>query len=166
MLYLGSNRTKIWLNSACQKMSKKLIKLEKAQIFFSCRTYFTTFIWCFFFKFRSKALSNKINTLSISELLNIAGENIAWKQTSTQLLLLMVTRSPFQNVCHNTAQIQHCSISTSWIGSRHWKISTGLHFQNGRHNTAKIQHCSISKVVFNLFFKPVVCGLFGRLHNR
>ena len=24
--------------------------------------------------------------------------------------------------------------------------------------TAKIQHCSISKVAFNLFFKPVVCG--------
>jgi hypothetical protein len=38
--------------------------------------------------------------------------------------------------------------------------------QNGRHNTAKIQHCSISKVAFNLFFKPVVCGRFGRLHNR
>ena len=31
---------------------------------------------------------------------------------------------------------------------------------------AKIQHCSISKVAFNLFFKPVVCGRFGRLHNR
>jgi hypothetical protein len=30
----------------------------------------------------------------------------------------------------------------------------------------KIQHCSISKVAFNLFFKPVVCGQFGRLHNR
>ena len=30
----------------------------------------------------------------------------------------------------------------------------------------KIQHCSISKVAFNLFFKPVVCGRFGRLHNR
>jgi hypothetical protein len=68
----------------------------------------------------------------------------------------------FQNGCHNTAQIQHCSISTSW----HWKISTGRHFQNGRHNTAKIQHCSISKVAFNLFFKLVVCGRFGRLHNR
>jgi hypothetical protein len=47
-----------------------------------------------------------------------------------------------------------------------WDISTGLHFQNGRHNTAKIQHCSISKVAFNLFFKPVVSGRFGRLHNR
>jgi hypothetical protein len=55
----------------------------------------------------------------------------------------------FQNGHHNTAQIQHCSISTSWIDSRHRKISTGLHFQNGRHNTAKIQHCSISKVVFS-----------------
>jgi hypothetical protein len=67
---------------------------------------------------------------------------------------------------HSTAQIQHCSISTSWIDSWHWKISTGLHFQNGRHNTAKIQHCSISKVAFHLFFKPVICGRFGRLHNR
>jgi hypothetical protein len=72
----------------------------------------------------------------------------------------------FKKGHHNTAQIQHCSISTSWIDSRHWKISTGLHFQNGRHNTAKIQHCSISKVAFNLFLKPVVCGRFGRLHNR
>jgi hypothetical protein len=34
----------------------------------------------------------------------------------------------FQNGQHNTAQIQHCSISMSWIDSRHWKISTGLHF--------------------------------------
>jgi hypothetical protein len=56
---------------------------------------------------------------------------------------------PFAMGRHNTAQIQHCSISTSWIDSRHRKISTGLHFQNGRHNTAKIQHCSISKVAFN-----------------
>jgi hypothetical protein len=64
----------------------------------------------------------------------------------------------FQNGHHNTAQIQHCSISTSWIDSWHRKISTGRHFQNGCHNTAKIQHCSISKVAFNLFFKPVVCG--------
>ena len=46
------------------------------------------------------------------------------------------------------------------------KFSTGLHFQNGHHNTAKIQLCSISKVAFNLFFKPVVCGRFGRLHHR
>ena len=30
----------------------------------------------------------------------------------------------------------------------------------------KIQHCSISKVAFDLFFKPVVSGQFGRLHNR
>ena len=75
-------------------------------------------------------------------------------------------RRHFQSGRHNTAQIQHCSISTSWIDSRHWKISTGRHFQNGRHNTAKIHHCSISKVAFNLFFKLVVCGRFGRLHNR
>jgi hypothetical protein len=43
---------------------------------------------------------------------------------------------------------------------------TGLHFQNGRHNTANIQHCSISKVAFDLFFKPVVSGRFGILHNH
>ena len=30
---------------------------------------------------------------------------------------------------------------------------------------AKIQRCSISKVAFDLFFKPVVSGRFGRLHN-
>jgi hypothetical protein len=40
---------------------------------------------------------------------------------------------------------QYRTNSTSWIDSRHRKISTGLHFQNGHHNTAKIQHCSISK---------------------
>jgi hypothetical protein len=57
-------------------------------------------------------------------------------------------------------------IMMSGIDSRHRKISTGLHFQNGRHNTAKIQQCSISKVAFDLFFKPVVSGRFGRLHNR
>jgi hypothetical protein len=114
----------------------------------------------------------------------------------------------FQNGHHNTAQIQHFPILTTFhmwvdydvpkwfltsknlywspfskwapqyrtnstlfdfnvlIDSRHWKISTGFHFQNGRHNTATIQHCSISKVDFNLFFKPVVCDWFGRLHNR
>jgi hypothetical protein len=72
----------------------------------------------------------------------------------------------FQNGHHNAAQIPHCLISASWIDSRHRKISTGLHFQNGHHNTAKIQHCSISKVAFDFFFKPVVSGQFGRLHNR
>jgi hypothetical protein len=54
--------------------------------------------------------------------------------------------------------------SMSGINSGHY--NTGLHFQNGHHNAAKIQHCSISKVYFNLFFKPVVSGWFGRLHNR
>jgi hypothetical protein len=54
----------------------------------------------------------------------------------------------------------------SRIDSRHWKFSTCLHFQDGRHNTAKTQHCSISKVAFDLFFKPVVSGRFGRLHNH
>jgi hypothetical protein len=30
---------------------------------------------------------------------------------------------------------------------------------------AKIQHCSISKVAFDLFFKPVASGRFGRLET-
>ena len=60
----------------------------------------------------------------------------------------------FQNGHHNTAQILHCSISTSWINFRHRKMSTVLHFQYGYHNTAKIQHCSISKVAFDLFLYP------------
>ena len=119
---------------------------------------------------------------------------------------------------HNTAQIQHCPITTTfhmWVDydvpnrfstlknfwrspfskwppqyrtnstlsdfndisyvGRLWcpefipdieKFLPVGHFQNGRHNTAKIQHCSISKVAFSLFFKPVVCGRFGRLHYR
>jgi hypothetical protein len=48
------------------------------------------------------------------------------------------------------------------------KMATGRNFSMSgiNSNTAKIQHCSISKVAFNLFFKPVVSGLFGRLHNR
>ena len=60
----------------------------------------------------------------------------------------------FQNGRHNTANIQHCPISSKFdmwvdlmmsrIDSRHWKISTGRHFQNGHHNTAQTQHCPIS----------------------
>jgi hypothetical protein len=59
----------------------------------------------------------------------------------------------FQNGRHNTAQIQHCSISMTfhmWVDYDvpNWFltsiISTGRHFQNGHHNTAQIQHCSIS----------------------
>ena len=53
----------------------------------------------------------------------------------------------------------------SWIDSRHWKISTGLLFENDHHNTSKIQHFSISMVAFDLFFKPVVSGRFGRLET-
>jgi hypothetical protein len=51
------------------------------------------------------------------------------------------------------------------INVRNFNIPIGFHFQNGRHNTAQIQHCSISRVAFNLFFKPVVSGRFGRLHH-
>jgi hypothetical protein len=47
--------------------------------------------------------------------------------------------TPLKFCKRNTAQIQQCSISTSWIDSQHWKNFTGFHFQNGRHNTAKIQ---------------------------
>jgi hypothetical protein len=59
----------------------------------------------------------------------------------------------FQNGSHNTAQIQHFPISTTfhmWVDlmsriySKHWNISSGRHFQYGRHNTAQIQHCPIS----------------------
>jgi hypothetical protein len=55
------------------------------------------------------------------------------------------------------------------------KMATGRNFSmsginSGHHylltQYRKIQHCSISKVTFNLFFKPVVSGRFGRLHNR
>jgi hypothetical protein len=51
------------------------------------------------------------------------------------------------------------------------KMATGRNFSmsginSGHHYPAKIQHCSISKVAFNLFFKLVACGRFGRLHNR
>jgi hypothetical protein len=69
-------------------------------------------------------------------------------------------RRHFQNGPRNTAHIQHCSISTSWIDFWHWKISTGLHFQIA--DTIPQQF----KVAFNLFFKRVVSGRFGRLHNR
>jgi hypothetical protein len=63
------------------------------------------------------------------------------------------------------------NFSISGINSGHhylptYQILMSLHFQNGRHNTAKIQDCSISKVAFDLFFKPVVSGRFGRLHSR
>jgi hypothetical protein len=77
----------------------------------------------------------------------------------------------FLNGRHNTAKIQHCSISTSWIDYRHRKISTGLHFQNGRHNAAKIQHCSISKVAFDLFFNveflpPIFYAVFWQPFSK
>jgi hypothetical protein len=45
----------------------------------------------------------------------------------------------FKNGCHNTAQIQHCPISTTfhmWVDYDvpTLKISSGRHFQNGRKN--------------------------------
>ena len=59
----------------------------------------------------------------------------------------------FQNGCHNTAQIQHCPISTPfhlWVDYDvpNWFLTSNnfyrRHFQNGHHNTAQIQHCPIS----------------------
>jgi hypothetical protein len=44
-------------------------------------------------------------------------------------------------------------------------INSGHHYLPTYQNTAKIQHCSISKVAFDLFFKPVVSGRFGRLET-
>jgi hypothetical protein len=70
------------------------------------------------------------------------------------------------NLCGIVAAILKMATGRNFLSMSAIKISTGLHFQNGCHNTAKIPHCSISKVAFNLFFKPVVCGRFGRLHNR
>jgi hypothetical protein len=49
------------------------------------------------------------------------------------------------------------------------KMATGRNFSMSVaifKMAAKIQHSSISKVAFDLFFKPVVSGRFGRLHNR
>ena len=89
-------------NRACQKMSIKTlgqtlkIRVEKVSgntDIFLCPTYFTTFIWYFFFQLPSKTWSNIMNTLSVSGLINIAGENIAWKQTSTCLLLVVTPPS-------------------------------------------------------------------------
>jgi hypothetical protein len=58
-----------------------------------------------------------------------------------------------QNGGHNTAQIQHCPISSKfdmWIDNDvrnlflTMKISRAHYFQNGRHTTEQIQHCPIS----------------------
>ena len=58
------------------------------------------------------------------------------------------TSRHFQNGRHNTAQIQHCPISTPFHVGRLWcpeLIPDIEKFQNGHHNTAQIQHCPISK---------------------
>ena len=74
----------------------------------------------------------------------------------------------FQDGHHNTAQIQHCPISTPfhmWVDYHvpNWsptsKNSTGRHFQNGRHNTAQIQHCSISTSWIDSRHKKISNGL-------
>jgi hypothetical protein len=61
----------------------------------------------------------------------------------------------FQNGRHNTAQIQHCSISTSWIDSRHKKISNGLHFQwsfymKWRWNRTMLNLCGIVVAILKM----------------
>ena len=80
----------------------------------------------------------------------------------------------FQNGHHNTAQIQHCLISTTfymWVDydvpnrfPTLKKISSGRHFQNGRHNTAQIQHCPIS-TTFHMWVDYDVPNLFPTLKN-
>ena len=80
----------------------------------------------------------------------------------------------FQNGCHNTAQIQHCPISTTflmWVDCDvpnrflwHWTFSSGRHFQNGRQNTAQIQHCPIS-TTFHMWVDYDVPDLFQTLKN-
>ena len=59
----------------------------------------------------------------------------------------------FQNGRHNTAQIQHCPISSKfdlWVDYDvpnlflEIKIASSHHFQNGRHTNEQIQHCPIS----------------------
>jgi hypothetical protein len=59
------------------------------------------------------------------------------------------------------------NFSMSGINSGHHNLPTyemSLK-SDGCHNTTEIQHCSISKVDFDLFFKPVVSGRFGRLET-
>jgi hypothetical protein len=53
----------------------------------------------------------------------------------------------FQNGRHNTAQIQHCSISTSWIDSRHWKFYSGHHY---------LPTCQILMISVNVKFLPPI----------
>ena len=75
----------------------------------------------------------------------------------------------FQNGHHNTAKIQHCSISPKfdmWVDNDvpTLKISTGHHFQNGHHNTAQIQHCPIS-MTFHMWVDYDVPKWFLTLKN-
>jgi hypothetical protein len=90
---------------------------------------------------------------SIWDIITYPHMKCRWNRTMLNLwsivvaILKMATGRIFQSPQY--AHIQHCSISTSWIASRHRTISTGLHFQNGYHYTPKIQHCSISKVAFD-----------------
>jgi hypothetical protein len=51
------------------------------------------------------------------------------------------------------------------------KMATGRNFSmsgmnSGHHNLPTYEMSLKSKVAFDLFFKPVVSGRFGRLHNR
>jgi hypothetical protein len=73
-----------------------------------------------------------------------------WKWRSVEIFRCHESIRDIIIYLHMKCRWQHCSISTkfhmmTWINSRHRKIS---------------------KVAFDLFFKPVVSGRFGRLHNR
>jgi hypothetical protein len=68
------------------------------------------------------------------------------------------------NFCGIVAAILKMAIgrnfSMSGINSGHHYLPTYQFLM-----TTKIQHSSISKVAFDLFFKPVASGLFGRLET-
>jgi hypothetical protein len=114
--------------------------------------------------------------------------NVYWK---------ISTGRHFQNGCHNTAQIQHCPISTTFHMLVKWrwnrtmlnlcgivaailKMATGRNFSMSGINLGHHYPVSIFKMPTTIpqkiklrichnakcSFKPVVSGLFGRLHNR
>ena len=75
-------------------------------------------------------------------------------------------------------KIQHCPISTTfhiWVDFDvpNWFLTSKNFYRSPfskwppqyRTNSTLLQ-CFISKIAFDLFFKPVVSGQFGRLHNR
>jgi hypothetical protein len=55
------------------------------------------------------------------------------------------------------------NFSMAGINSEHHNLPT---YEMALSDNAEFVRYSISKVAFDLFFKPVVSGRFGRLHNR